>query len=67
MVERGTIVRVEGRLVWAEVPKLGLGVQYGPLELAIHPSLPAPAVGDRCIVGLVHGVRDDLVVLGIVG
>lgn len=81
-VERGTITRVEGRQVYVEVPKLGVGVQFGPCDVAWqsietelgsdgdaahkHP-LPALAVGMRVIVAPVHGIPDDIVVLGVIG
>lgn len=79
MIERGTVTRVVGRQVFVEVPKLGLGVQFGPCDVAwqspstgpggdghTHP-LPALAVGMRVIVSPVHGIPDDVVVLGIIG
>jgi hypothetical protein len=74
MIERGTIVRVVGRQVYVEVPRLGLGVQFGPCDLALDPAtalaagdLPQSLRGRRCVVSPVHGVPDDLVVLGIIG
>ena len=86
-IERGTITRVVGRTVYVEVPKLGLGVEFGPCEVAwqsaatesgstggafdgapahTHP-LPVPKVGQRVLVAPVHGIPDDVVVLGIIG
>lgn len=74
MIERGTIVKVEGRKVYVEVPRLGLGVQFGPCDVALDPAtalaggdLPAALQGRRCVVSPVHGIPDDVVVLGIIG
>ena len=64
-VERGTIVAVlsDGK-VMVEVPVLGRGVQFGPLDVLTGPVLTA---GQRCVVASVHGSPDDLVVLGVLG
>ncbi len=80
MIERGRIVRVVGRQVYVEVPRLGLGVQFGPCDVAWQSArtlgggadahthaLPAPAVGQQVLVAAVHGIPDDVVVLGIIG
>lgn len=85
LIERGTITRVSGRQVFVEVPKLGVGMEFGPCDVAWQSdqtlpandggtgatshshNLPAPAVGQRVIVATIHGIPDDLVVLGIIG
>jgi hypothetical protein len=156
VIERGTVTRVVGRQVYVEVPRLGLGVQFGPCDVAWIPAatgsahtggsgttmhshgaqttvdqasvthshtgssgsvdadasgsdpahahpvtvdsaspshshgatttvgaasagggdggstahthpLPTPKVGDRVLVSPVHGIPDDVVVLGIIG
>lgn len=86
-IERGTITRVQGRKVYVEVPKLGLGVQFGPCDVAwqseftevVDPdgpfqqdsphrhALPKLKVGQKVLVAPVHGIPDDVVVLGIIG
>lgn len=82
-LERGTITRLtaDARKAFVEVPKLGLGVEFGPCDVAwqspaTEPStgvdahqhaLPGLAVGQRVIVGTIHGIPDDVVILGIIG
>lgn len=87
MIERGTITRVVGRQVYVEVPRLGIGVQFGPCDVAWQSAetlegsaggpfdgapahthlLPALAVGMKVLVSPVHGIPDDIVVLGVIG
>lgn len=61
-VERGVVVGVPGPgKALVEVPALGRGVQFGPLDVL---GGVEAVVGARCIVATVHGSPDDLVVLG---
>lgn len=56
---RGRVTRVEVDGVFVEVPRLGLGVEFGPCQRLV------PVVsGDEVLVSTVAGVKDDLVVLG---
>lgn len=74
MIERGTITRVVGRQAYVEVPRLGLGVEFGPCDVGLDPAtaltagdLPAALQGRRVLVTPVHGIPDDVVILGIIG
>lgn len=48
-------------LVWVEVPALGAGQEFGPLEVVTGADL---ATADRVFVGSVEGLPEELVVLG---
>lgn len=56
---RAKITRITNAGLWVEVPKLGIGVEFGPCEM------PAYEVkeDDKVLVGQVEGVTEDLVVI----
>lgn len=57
---RATVVRVDSEGVFVEVPELGEGGEWGPLEL-----LGIPLVtGDDVLVGSINDIVDDMVLLG---
>lgn len=82
-IERATVTRVVsgGRQVFVEVPKLGLGQEFGPCDVlratqtlsaldgtaeAHTHQMPPLTAGMKVIVAAIHDVPDDLVVLGII-
>lgn len=63
-VLRGRVVRLEGGRPHVEVPDLGVGYSYGPLEVVVPVSV---VPGARVLVASVSDLRDDLVVVGVYG
>jgi hypothetical protein len=57
---RARVVRVDSDGVFVEVPDLGEGAEWGPLEL-LDIGLE---VGDQVVVGSISGVMEDMVLLG---
>jgi hypothetical protein len=60
---RGEVTRIDEEGVHVTCPDLGLDLEFGPLECVVHP-VP-PIVGDRVLLTSVGGIRDDLVVVGV--
>jgi hypothetical protein len=70
MIHRGRVTRVlpgPPAQVFVEIAKLGLGVEFGPCDLACPEPVGGLSAGIPCVVGLVGGFPDDVVVLGFVG
>lgn len=73
---RATITRVVGNDIYVVVPKLGIGVEYGPCQYSrtlvevltasnhTHNTRASWPVGTQVLVTTVNGVPEDLVVLG---
>jgi hypothetical protein len=57
---RATVVRVDSTGAYVEVPALGEGGEWGPLELLDIPL----SVGDPVLVGTINDVMEDLALLG---
>jgi hypothetical protein len=57
---RARVVRVDSEGVFVEVPDLGEGAEWGPLQLLNIPL----AAGDQVLVGSAFGAMEDLVLLG---
>lgn len=60
-INRGTITRIDSGNVYVEVPALGIGMEFGPVEFL---GFPDYVVGDRVLTAIVSGIADDVVVLG---
>lgn len=66
---RGKVTRVQTGRVYASVPRLGGGLEYGPLVYVRHRvgggwSDP-PEVGDTVVLGVVENCPDELIVIGV--
>lgn len=61
LIMRGRITRVVGVTVHVEVPDLGVGYSFGPVQTATETTL---AVGDQVLVVSVGGITEDVVVVG---
>jgi hypothetical protein len=57
---RATVTRIDGEGVFVEVPELGGGGEWGPLELLAIPL----SEGDAVLVGSIHETLEDLALLG---
>lgn len=64
---RGTITRISGTSIFVTVPKLGMGVEYGPCQRAKmrndNTVDPHYKQGQQVLLSTVNGVPEDLVVL----
>jgi len=64
-VNRGTITRITASGVFVEVPSLGVGMEFGPLEqLSTSTAATTFVVGDRVLVASIGAIYDNLVILG---
>ncbi len=64
MVERGRITRVDGARVWVEIPRYGVGQQFGPCDVFVEPSVPL-VVGAAVLVAPLAGQSGNFVVVGV--
>lgn len=67
MIFYATVTKVEADGPYVEVPDLGVGLEFGPLEsISSSAAVPLDVVaGDRVLVCTVGKIRDDLAIMGV--
>jgi hypothetical protein len=59
-IYRGTVSRVLAGDTYLSIPDLGLGQEFGPVQVMG----PGVAVGEKVLVSTINGTPDDLAVMG---